>query len=155
MTSFTNIDIDCKLLSLTISYQFKTVYINFQARNDIFYDHEVNQHKLIPQWERARLKLNYSDLSEVLSLKSFFDNQIISLKAVLRLIDGKYIPEIAKDYSNKDIKVLKILSLEKKWESQRAVYLVIATFYNTHFWVYYQDQAGELLLTWNFLFNIC
>lgn len=114
MTTFTNIEIDCKLLSLTISYQFKTVYINFQARNDIFYEHQANQHKIIPQWERARIKLTYSDLSEIITLQSFFDNQIISLKAVLRLIDGKYNPEIAKDYSNKDIKVLKVLSLEKK-----------------------------------------
>ena len=113
MTTFSNIDIDCKFLSLTISYQFKTVYVNFQARNDVFYHHEINQHKIVSQWERARLKLTFSDLAELKSLQSLILNQIVSLKVVLRLIDGTYIPEIAKDYSNKDIKVLKVLSLEK------------------------------------------
>lgn len=113
MTSFANIDIQCKLLSLTLSYQFKTVYINFQARSDVYYTHEIDQHKIIPQWERARLKLTYSDLSEVKSLQTLLQNQIVSLKIVVRLTDGVFIPEIAKDYCNKDIKVLKILSLEK------------------------------------------
>ena len=80
---------------------------------DVFYHHEINQHKIVSQWERARLKLTFSDLAELKSLQSLILNQIVSLKVVLRLIDGTYIPEIAKDYSNKDIKVLKVLSLEK------------------------------------------
>ena len=112
MTSFLNIDFNCKLLNLTLSYQFKTVYINFQAYNDIIIPSGNNNKILVMKNERARLKFIFSDFSEISTLQTILNKQNCQIKAVLRMINESYEPETAKDYQNRDVKVIKILSLE-------------------------------------------
>lgn len=109
MITFEQFDIDAKILSLTISYQFKTVYLTFQALSDVFVN---TDEKMFARWERCKLKLSFSELSELQFLNSIFDKPQSKLKAIIRLNNNCYEKEISKDSYNKDIKTVKILSLE-------------------------------------------
>ena len=111
MTSFQTFEIDAKFLSLTISYQFKIAYLYFQSLSDVFIVSSTKE-KAFSKFERGKLKLTFSDFSELESLRSRIGQPKNKLEAVVKLNNGSYEVDIAKDFNNKDLKTLKILSLE-------------------------------------------
>ena len=112
MTSFITFEIEAKNLSVTISYHFKIVYLNFQALSDVFIKDKNFEEKIFSKFERGKLKFSFSDFSELESLKSIICQPQNKLKTVIKITNGSYEFDIAKDFNNKDLKTLKILSLE-------------------------------------------
>ena len=110
MADFTVLEIDSKITSLTISFQYKTIYVNFQSRSDAFI--KSNDEKVFSKWEYGRLKFSFCDVSECRSLEAALDKPEIKLKTLLRLSNNSYEREFTKNSSNKDIKTIKVLSLE-------------------------------------------
>jgi len=111
MTSFQSFEIDAKFLSLTISYQFKIAYLYFQTLSDVFILSSTKE-KAFSKYERGKLKLSFNDFSELKSLSSRICQPRNKLKAVIKLNNGSYEVDVAKDFNDKDLKTLKILSLE-------------------------------------------
>lgn len=111
MTTFTTFEIDAKFLSLTISYQFKIVYLNFQSLSDTYIQTSTRE-KVFSRNERGKLKFSFNDFSELESLKSKICQSQNKVGAVIKLTNGSYDFNINKDFNNKDIKTLTILSLE-------------------------------------------
>ena len=111
MTSFQTFEIDAKFLSLTISYQFKMAYLYFQTLSDVFIASSTKE-KAFSKFERGKLKLFFSNFSELESLRSRICQPQNKLKAVIKLNNGSYEVDVVKDFNNKDLKILKILSLE-------------------------------------------
>ena len=110
MFDFTTLVIDSKINNLTISYQYKTVYIGFLARSDVFIN-STNE-KVFSKWENGKLKFCFSNFSECRSLEALLDKPETKLKVLLKLCNNSYEKEFTKNNSSKDIKTIKILSLE-------------------------------------------
>ena len=109
MFQFKTIELDCKFLSLTVSHKYKLVYITFTAFEDIKIEinSEVKQ-TLIKKFEKAKLKLHFSDFTELDTLPSTFTNKKIRLSVIVKYVEGQSVVEL--DNSG-EIKTLKILSL--------------------------------------------
>ena len=110
MFDFATLEIDSKINNLTISYQYKTVYIGFQARADVFIN-STNE-KVFSKWENGKLKFCFGDFSECRSLEGLLDKPETKLKVLLKLCNNSYEKEFSKNNCGKDIKTIKILSLE-------------------------------------------
>ena len=110
MVDFATLEIDSKITSLTISFQYKTIYINFQARSDAFI--KCSDEKVFSKWEYGKLKFSFCDFSECKSLEAALDKPEIKLRTLLKLSNNSYEKEFSKNSSNKDIKTIKVLSLE-------------------------------------------
>ena len=109
MFQFKTLELDCKFLSLTVSHRYKLVYITFTAFEDIKIDinSEVKQ-ILIKKFEKAKLKLQFSDFTELDSLPSILTNKKTRLSVIVKYAEGHSVLEID---NSSEIKTLKILSL--------------------------------------------
>ena len=109
MFQFKTIELDCKFLSLTVSHKYKLVYITFTAFEDIKIEinSEVKQ-TLIKKFEKAKLKLHFSDFTELDTLTSTFTNKKVRLSVIVKYAEGTSVVEVD---NSSEIKTLKILSL--------------------------------------------
>ena len=95
MFQFKTLELDCKFLSLTVSHRYKLVYITFTAFEDIKIDinSEVKQ-ILIKKFEKAKLKLQFSDFTELDSLPSILTNKKTRLSVIVKYAEGHSVLEI-------------------------------------------------------------
>lgn len=108
MSHFKNIEVECKILSVTVSHQYRVVYINFTAFEDIKTDiYSDTKQVLIRKFEKAKFKLQFSDFCELVNLPITFTNKKIRLNVLVKHIEGQQIVDIVND-----TKTVKILSLD-------------------------------------------
>ena len=109
MSQFKTIELDCKIQSLTVSHQFKVVYINFTAFEDIKIEinSEIRQ-ILLKKFEKAKFRLQFGDFSELETLPLLLTNKKIRLSIIVKFFEDKSIVDTVNE-----TKTIKILSLDK------------------------------------------
>ena len=92
MSQFKTIELDCKIQSLTVSHQFKVVYINFTAFEDIKIEinSEIRQ-ILLKKFEKAKFRLQFGDFSELETLPLLLTNKKIRLSIIVKFFEDKSI----------------------------------------------------------------